>query len=414
MSKIRKSLLQLLFSGTYIQRWNDKLRPTALYELDKQGHKMIVAFLLVKLNSRNMSLDERLALEKAVVERSLFDYLYRLVVTDIKPPVFYRIKDNPKHYLELTEWVLTELQPVVEPLDAGFWQRLEAYHRNLERHELADQIVNAAHLYASHWEFGLIREFNKEDEERIEASFIEGFNGISKVSGLCELRQGNQNPLGHFANMCGQLRFQIRWSGTPRIPETSVLGHMFLVGTFAYFISLVLNACPARCLNNFFAGLFHDLPELLTRDIISPVKRSGQHLAELIRSYELEELEERIFKPLNQGGYTDINECLQYYLGMQGDGDSEFLETIRQNGSVTVLDDFDSMQAMYNCNELDPKDGILIKHCDNLAAFIEAHTSVRNGISTTALSEGLARIRNMFRKQKLGNLLLDTIIADFD
>lgn len=44
MSAIRKSLLQLMFSGSYMRRWNDKLRPVELYEIDKQAHKMIVAW----------------------------------------------------------------------------------------------------------------------------------------------------------------------------------------------------------------------------------------------------------------------------------------------------------------------------------------------------------------------------------
>ena len=46
MSAIRKSLLQLMFSGSCMRRWNDKLRPVELYEIDKQAHKMIVAWML--------------------------------------------------------------------------------------------------------------------------------------------------------------------------------------------------------------------------------------------------------------------------------------------------------------------------------------------------------------------------------
>ena len=32
-----------------------------------------------------------------------------------------------------------------------------------------------------------------------------------------------------FIDLCGQLRFQKRWSQSPRIPATSVLGHMLMV-----------------------------------------------------------------------------------------------------------------------------------------------------------------------------------------
>ncbi len=40
MPSIRKSLLQFVFSGAYMKRWNDKLRPVELMEVDKQAHKM--------------------------------------------------------------------------------------------------------------------------------------------------------------------------------------------------------------------------------------------------------------------------------------------------------------------------------------------------------------------------------------
>lgn len=424
MSAIRKSLLQLMFSGSYMRRWNDKLRPVELYEIDKQAHKMIVAWMLTLLNSGGYSASDQRKLQQEVIERGLFDYLYRLVTTDIKPPVFYRICENEKDYKELTEWVLKELRPVLGAPDEGFWERLSAYHRNRDRTSLPDRILTAAHLYASGWEYNIIKPFNTFDEENqsIAESFTERLNALTDLCGVNELIQGHAffsdspTALGRFAKLCGQLRFQIRWADTPRVPETSVLGHMFLVAGYAYFFSLSLGACPARRINNFFAGLFHDLPELLTRDIITPVKRSVNQLPSLLRAYELQELERRVFGPLSAGGHDPLAERLRYYLGLVGEGvTSEFDETIRDSsGQVRRLGSFDALHADGNEDCLDPKDGALLKVCDNLAAFIEAHTSVRTGISSPNLHEAIARIRGDFRHRSLGPLSLGTIIADFD
>ena len=420
MSAIRKSLLQLMFSGSYMRRWNDKLRPVELYEIDKQAHKMIVAWMLTLLNSGGYSAPDQRKLQQEVIERGLFDYLYRLVTTDIKPPVFYRICENEKDYKELTEWVLKELRPVLGAPDEGFWERLSAYHRNRDRTSLPDRILTAAHLYASGWEYNIIT-FDEENQS-IAESFTERLDGLTDLCGVNELIQGHAffsdspTALGRFAKLCGQLRFQIRWADTPRVPETSVLGHMFLVAGYAYFFSLSLGACPARRINNFFAGLFHDLPELLTRDIITPVKRSVNQLPSLLRAYELQELERRVFGPLSAGGHDPLAERLRYYLGLVGEGvTSEFDETIRDSsGQVRRLGSFDALHADGNEDCLDPKDGALLKVCDNLAAFIEAHTSVRTGISSPNLHEAIARIRGDFRHRSLGPLSLGTIIADFD
>ncbi len=423
MSAIRKSLLQLMFSGSCMRRWNDKLRPVELYEIDKQAHKMIVAWMLTLLNSREPDAARDIDLQYEVVEGGLFDYLYRLVITDIKPPVFYKICENRQDRAKLTEWVLGELRPVVEPLNAGFWERLRAYHGERDRSGLADRILRAAHLYASGWEYNVIRPFNAFDEEAdyIAGSFVSQLGEMKDLKGMDDLMAGENffsdgpSALGRFARLCGQLRFQIRWAETSRIPETSVLGHMFLVEGYAYFCSLVVGACRARSVNNFFAGLFHDLPELLTRDIITPVKRSVDQLPALIRAYELEELETRVFGPLQAAGLDALALRLRYYLGLLGDVQSEFEETVRDASGVRRLVSFEDLHANGNANALDPKDGRLLKACDSLAAFMEAHASIRNGVSSTGLYEALTRIRASFRQQPpLGALSLATLLADFD
>ena len=414
MSAIRKSLLQLTFSGASMRRWNDKLCPVTLYEIDKQAHKMIVAWMLTELNSEGASLEEKLALGHAVVERGLFDYFYRLGITDIKPPVFYRIRENEANYRELTHWVLGELRPVLEPLGEDFWQRFETYHEARQHNEKADRILAAAHFFASGWEFNIIRPHNSFDEEMddIAVSFQERLEGLRDVKGVPELIAGSRCELGRFANLCGQLRFQIRWSSTPRLPETSVLGHMFLVACFAYYFSLSLNAVTARGLNNFFSGLFHDLPELLTRDIITPVKRSVPELANIIRDCENQEMERRVFGPLRAGGYQGLVDRLQYFLG-HATG-SEFHETVRDAFGVRKLNSFEELQSRYNDDTLDPKDGSMLKVCDTLTAFMEAHASVRGGITSPHLYEALARIRTEFRHRHVGPISVGTLLADFD
>ena len=45
---IRKALLLKIFDAAYMQRWNDKIRPIELIELDKQAHKMVIAYFFSK------------------------------------------------------------------------------------------------------------------------------------------------------------------------------------------------------------------------------------------------------------------------------------------------------------------------------------------------------------------------------
>ena len=105
MRSIRKSLLPVHFLGSQhaaVER--QAASPWNFSQLDKQAHKMIAAFLLWQQNTAGMSDEEQRRIGIDIIEGGIFDYFYRLIITDIKPPVFYRIKANSEHYRELTAW----------------------------------------------------------------------------------------------------------------------------------------------------------------------------------------------------------------------------------------------------------------------------------------------------------------------
>lgn len=384
-----------------------------LVEVDKQAHKMIVAWLLFLLNSRDMDVARKRALGESIVEGGLFDYLYRLVITDIKPPVFYKIKENPEDYRTLTNWVINELRPRIMPLGQDFMDRMNDYLMQPEDKGLARRILQAAHLYASYSEFKLLKSINRMDHEltEIEESFVSRLEALRDLEGVSSLLDENKTVLGQFARMCGRLRFQKRWSQTPRVPETSVLGHMFIVAVYSWFFSMEVGACRARSQNNFFAGLFHDLPELLTRDIISPVKGASEEIGELIHEYESRELERVVLTPLKEGGYADIAARLEYFLGLEIG--SEFKACINRDGEVVEVSQ-EKLSGIYNQDTLDPKDGPLLKVCDSLAAYIEAHTALKNGISSDQLHHALYRIRQRYNETPvIGGVQVSALLADF-
>lgn len=409
---LRKNLLELLFSGAYMLRWNDRLRPVELPEIDKQGHKMLVACLLWHGNSLSMPAEQRLALGQRVIEGALCDYFYRLIITDIKPPVFYRIRENPEHHRKLTEYVLERLEPVLSPL-GPFRQAMLDWHGNPDGHGLAGRILDAAHLYASRWEFAMIRPLNPFDDEMegIAQSFEQRLAAYGDLAGMEQVLE-RSSALGNLANLCGRLRFQIRWTLAPRIPATSVLGHMFLVACIAYFFSLSVGACRARTVNNFFGGLFHDLPELLTRDIISPVKQSVRELPALIRDYEQAELERCILHRLREEGHKPLAAQLGYYLGLEAG--SEFSDCRRENGKAVPVGGFAPLHSLWNSDEHDPKDGEMLKACDRLGALLEVHSSVRNGVSAPQLEAAGERLRSLLLREAPPGLGLEGILADLD
>src|SRR5512141_3191477 len=109
MPMIRKALLLKFLDAAYMQRWNDKLRPVELIELDKQAHKMIIAWFLARFEEEEGG---RPVDWIELIEGGIFELLQRIVITDLKPPIFYKIKEDRAKYRKLNEWVFDELKPV--------------------------------------------------------------------------------------------------------------------------------------------------------------------------------------------------------------------------------------------------------------------------------------------------------------
>ena len=101
MPGIRKSLLLTVFSGSYMRRWNDKLRPVELTEIDKQGHKMIIAFLLWHGNSLHHPPPHSANFAAEIIHAGRFDYFYRPIVTNCKLPIVSSIKIHTGQYTKL-------------------------------------------------------------------------------------------------------------------------------------------------------------------------------------------------------------------------------------------------------------------------------------------------------------------------
>jgi putative hydrolase of HD superfamily len=388
---ITRPLLECIFSAANIERWNDHPHPAVFTELGKQAHKMIIAWVL----GRSEEDDGRAVDWTALIEGGIFEFLYRVVVTDIRPPVFHKLMQDRETREQLGEWVYRKLEDDLKSLSAGFAERFREYHRG-RRPSRENRILRAAHFLATKWEFDFIYHWSAgmygvEDTQReIEAQIRE--LDIATARDMPETSDPRISRLWGFVSLVGQLTFQKRWAQTPRIPQTSVLGHLFFVAITAYLLSAEIGACQRRARNNFFGGLFHDLPEVLTRDIVSPVKASVEGLEALIHHYEREAMERRIF-PLLPDSWHDE---LRYYT------EDEFKNKTLQNGQVDPVQRHPvEIPEEFNRDEFNPLDGRVIEVCDKLAAYIEASASIRMGLHPHALEEGKRRLYERFSRTVL-------------
>jgi putative hydrolase of HD superfamily len=391
-----KSFILEIFSAAAMQRWNDKIRPVELKELDKQAHKMTIAYFLGKFEESEKGFDW---LE--IIEGGLFEFLERLVITDLKPQIFNRIKEDKKKYEELTRWVYKKLEPVISPLGADFLQRFKNYFSGTDT-TINQRIINAAHFYATRWEFDIIERANPTGYEipDIKNFLQQKQERYYDLAGIQQLAL--YEKYRNFLDLCGQLRFQYRWSHLNMIPRTSVLGHMLIVAVLSYLFSLQIGACPKRCFNNYFTGLFHDLPEVLTRDIISPVKRSIIGLDSLIKAYEKEQMDKEVFNLIPASWHSEMKTFTE----------DEFTSVVTLEDKV-IRTDTETISRKYNQGHFNPRDGAMIKAVDDLTAYVETNCSMENGVRSPDLAEARRSISEKYRDTVIGGIQFPALFAQF-
>lgn len=411
---LNKKFILKLFEGFSIQRWNDLVRPFELVEMDKAAERMVIAYIIGKYEE---SAGKKVNWEW-MIYASLFDLLKKIALCDIKSPVQQMIRRQfPKEYLKLNEWVLKQYKDIIddEDLFSEFTLYIARTAGNFPMPDelmLSYRIMRAAHKFSSLRELQMIECVNEEERiSRIKKDLFENIQQYLDLRGM-QLLVTRQGPFD-FIMMIEQLRFQTRWNQTPRVPKTSVLGHCYFVAALTVLLlrETGVKIQGKRLFNDFFSGLFHDLPESVTRDIISPVKQATDELPNIVKKIE-DEIVRRELVPLMDGSYSDE---LMYFTN------DEFSNRILlkdNNGKTEVQHvEWEEINAKYSSDEFNPVDGRTVRLADHLSALIEADSSIKYGITSEHLRSGKEHTLHVYKEGQIINgieirKIFNEIVAD--
>lgn len=398
---IDEKLILKIFEGFSIQRWNDLVRPFEIVEMDKAAEKMVAAYIIGKYEEeQGHEIDW-----EWMIYASLFDLLKKIALCDIKSPVQRMIrKQYPQEYIRLNEWVLSQYKNLIH--DKDLFSRFTMYIGQTagsiklnENASLSARVLRAAHKYSSLRELEMLSVVNEEARlTDIRKGLNEDIQEFLDLRGM-QLLVTRQRPFDLIMRV-EQLRFQTRWNQTPRVPHTSVLGHCFFVAisTLLLVRDAGMPLCPKRLFNDFFCALFHDLPEAVTRDIISPVKQATNELPAVVKNIE-DEIVRNELVPLMEDFYVDE---LMYFTS------DEFLNKVVVDGKIKSVD-WDDLNKNYNSDAFSPVDGRTVRLADHLSAFIEADSSIKYGITSNHLTSGRD---NIIKAYPSGNIINGIEIAD--
>jgi len=362
-------LIKLIFNTASIERWNDIPRPFKFYELDKQAHKMIIAYILAHFE-KDVDFIKLINLEIAGL-------LHRAVLTDLKSPVYYYLRR--KKGKELDEFILKQLNGIIDK-ELEYYVKLYNNTNCLEK-----RILTAASYISTKWEFDLIYNFAKNSYgiEEIKKDLENELEDYYDLEGVRILNLKKKSF--DFISLCGNMRFQKRWANTPRIPETSVLGHMLFVAIVSFFLTKEYGGNVHKLYYNFFTGLFHDLPEALTRDIIAPIKQGVVGLDEILKEYEKMLIEEKILPLVPKNIQNELRIILN----------EEFANKLITGESYKKVDVAEDLLGTKGI------DGSLVKVADHLGAFVEAVMSIKHGIKSPELINAIEFLNKKYKNRKI-------------
>ena len=389
---ISRQLANKLFDSFSIYRWTDRIRPVELVLIDKHAHKAILTFFIATMEEEKGQKIDWIYIINGIV----FSLLKSIVLSDIKACVLSRIESQyPEQNMELNKWVVKQYEPFIDnPVFISEFNDFlaeESGNRKLEA-----SILKVAHKYSTLREFEIIKPANESFSGigEIERKLNEEIESLPSFAAISQLTE--KTELYDALCIIEQLRYQIRWSRTPRIPKTSVLGHSMYVALLSFFISEDLNVCNKRLVNNFYAALFHDIPESVTRDIISPVKHATTDLPDVIRKVESEFCEEELYPKFPEC----IKDRIKYLIGDMPEISDEFTNRIYIDGKIVDLKD-EPISPEYDRDEYNPVDGKLIEVCDKIAAYMEASMSKEYGITSKNLEMSVSSLRKLYENEPI-------------
>lgn len=326
----------MLTRGLSMKRWNNYPRIEDMSLLDNVWYTMHIAQFLAYLEEQNGHKINR----EFLMKRIMFSSLKSLVLSDINSGTkTYILKNNPEIFSQLENKALNYILSLDAPEyikeDMKGIMSNTSFDRELLIIESAKRIagwkeseVNAK-IFSDMYEIPL-REIQKSLQE-----------SAQKLESMKELLK-NDNYLKYLSHI-RRLSHCMRWNQQSRIFPISVMSHLVLI-TFLTYILVMIENNNGKNYNMWemlLRAMYHDIPEAITGDIITPTKKAVPGFIELLGKVEIDMMNDYLFHYIPE---SYKNEVFPYML-----------------------------------HPFDGNDWKIVKYADIISALLEAKVEVNHG-----------------------------------
>lgn len=288
---VGNTLRLMLTRGLSIIRWNNFPRVIDIKQMDNVGATLHTAlFLAYHEEKASWKKVDKLYLIKKIIFTSLAD----LILSDINSGTKNYIKKlDAKIFDELYEQAYKHFlkSDAPEILKDDFRDTLSREGMDLE-----DTLFFAAKKYVGYFEASTNARVFPEIYEVPFGDIKSGLKVFSEtLPSLKELLR-NTDQEKYLAHIY-RLSFSMRWNQYQRNTPISVMSHKVVVTYLSYVIGMIGNTHGEEndIEEMLMRAIYHDVPEVITGDIITPTKKAVSGFVELLEEVEVAMMDDYLF-----------------------------------------------------------------------------------------------------------------------
>lgn len=258
--------------------------------MDNTGFVIHIALFLGYLEEQEWNTIDK----EFLIKRIIFDSFKGLILSDINAGTREYIKQIDSNMFEQVE---NKALSKILTLDSLPYIKadIEATLLNTKNtKEIA--LISAARKYAWFLECNVNHKIFSEVYEVPLSQIVVDLEKSRKEIKSLDILLKNENYKKYILNI-RRLSHAMRWSGEAKIIPISVMSHLVIVGFISYIIASIENENGAHLdvLDLLMRWIYHDIPEAITGDIITPTKTSVEWFPEVLEEVEQKMLDDYLF-----------------------------------------------------------------------------------------------------------------------
>ena len=236
------------------------------------------------------------------LRKLLFSWFFTFQYSDINSEVKDKIAEkDPAMFATLESNVWKKLETL--DLSSGIKQDI----KRIQEESKEDIVLSFAKVWASFYEIYNNSLVYPDAYARI-------LKNIIKKSEKSEFQQflkyldfdpHNQTDIERYLLVIHRLASSFRWNRSVRRYPVSVLSHTYIIAFFSYIVWHENNLPDEHITDMLLTALFHDIPEAITGDIITPTKKSVPGLEEMIEHIERDMIYEHLLSYLTGNTFQE-------------------------------------------------------------------------------------------------------------